>query len=109
MLHGARLQQPRSSISCSISNIYFKSFILQQRCNTLGDAINPYVDQFAPWLSLLLLETMAGEFNGVRVHADVYAAQLGFVQITACALSLKEVITGMEMKGDLKECTAVGS
>lgn len=24
-------------------------------------------------------------------------------------LSLKEVITGMEMKGDLKECTAVGS
>lgn len=52
---------------------------------------------------------MAEEFNGVRVHADVYAAQLGCVQITACALSLKEVITGMEMKGDLKECTALGS
>lgn len=60
-------------------------------------------------LSLPLLKTMAGEFNGVRVHADVFAAQSGSVQITACALSLKEVITGMEMKGDLKECTAVGS
>lgn len=52
---------------------------------------------------------MAGDFNGIRVHADVYAAQLGSVQITTCALSLKEVITRMEMKGDLKECTAFGS
>lgn len=54
-----------------------------QRCNNTVCAL------ICPWLSLwnLPLRNNGRPFNGIRVHADVYTAQLGSAQITACAIS----------------------